>query len=169
MKKVFIGIFSVMISLGAWAQSNELGIIAGGMNGVSYKKIMSETFAIQTDLTVGFQRTVVGDAYIDASGDFLDFTLNPNFLYNKTLDGKLYAFAGGGASMGLAHVLQNPTPVFGKFGVNAMMGFGYKFTNTPLSIALDFRPGYAMLLNIGWEALFHSFDWHLGLSARYCF
>ena len=41
MKKVFIGIFSVMISLGAWAQSNELGIIAGGMNGVSYKKIMS--------------------------------------------------------------------------------------------------------------------------------
>ena len=44
-----------------------------------------------------------------------------------------------------------------------MMGFGYKFTNTPLSIALDFRPGYAMLLNIGWEALFHSFGFECSL------
>ena len=169
MKKVFIGIFAIMVSLSAWAQSNELGIIAGGMNGVSYKKYMSETFAIQTDLAVGFQRTIVGDAYSDISGDLFDFVLNPNFLYNKTIDGNLYGFVGGGASVGLAYFLQAPTPIFGKFGVNTMMGLGYKFTNIPLTLALDFRPGYAMLLNIEWEALFHAFDWHLGLSVRYCY
>ena len=175
MKKIIFSLLCVAISMGAFAQNNEVGLVVGGFNGLSYKKMMSENFAIQTDLAVGFQRTSIdwlGDSeLITATADLLDFVINPNFLYNKELKHGIYAFAGGGASVGLAQGLHaSASPItFGKFGLNGMIGAGYKLADLPLTFALDFRPGYAMLLNVKYEAIFHAFDWHLAASVRYCF
>ena len=173
MKKLFLGILSILFTTGLFAQQQEFGIVAGGLNGLSYKRIMSETFAIQTDLAVGFQRTsVMEDAYYDymtATIDAFDFALNANFLYNKELQNGLYAFAGGGPNIGLVQGLPYSEITFGKFGANAMLGAGYKMSNIPLTFSLDFRPGYAFLLNYRYETILHMLDWHLALGVRYCF
>lgn len=175
MKKIIFSLLCVAISMGTFAQDQEVGLVVGGFNGLSYKKMMSENFAIQTDLAVGFQRTSIdwlGDSeLITATADLFDFVINPNFLYNKELKHGIYVFAGGGASVGLAQGLPasyNPI-TFGKFGLNAMIGAGYKLADLPLTFALDFRPGYAMLLNVKTETLLSIFDWHLAASVRYCF
>ncbi|MBR1995696.1 MAG: hypothetical protein IJ989_00375, partial [Paludibacteraceae bacterium] len=103
MKKIILCLMVLGLSVGAFAQNNEVGLVVGGFNGLSYKKMMSENFAIQTDLAVGFQRTSIdwlGDSeLITTTGDLLDFVINPNFLYNKELKYGIYAFAGGGASV----------------------------------------------------------------------
>ena len=173
MKKLFLGILSILFTTGLFAQQQEFGIVAGGLNGLSYKRIMSETFAIQTDLSVGFQRTsVMEDAYYDymtATIDVFDFALNANFLYNKELQNGLYAFIGGGPNIGLVQGLPYSEITFGKFGANAMLGAGYKMSNIPLTFSLDFRPGYAFLLNYRYETILHMLDWHLALGVRYCF
>jgi hypothetical protein len=85
---------AVVFSLGIFAQSQEFGVVVGGMNGLSYKKIMSENFAIQTDLAVGFQRTVATEgAYYDFLSltiDIFDFTLdNEDISEIKKLDQKI--------------------------------------------------------------------------------
>ena len=173
MKNLFLGILSILFTTGLFAQQQEFGIVAGGLNGLSYKRIMSETFAIQTDLAVGFQRTsVMEDAYYDymtATIDVFDFALNANFLYNKELQNGLYAFIGGGPNIGLVQGLPYSEITFGKFGANAMLGAGYKMSNIPLTFSLDFRPGYAFLLNYRYETILHMLDWHLALGVRYCF
>ena len=173
MKKLFLGILSILFTTGLFAQQQEFGIVAGGLNGLSYKRIMSETFAIQTDLAVGFQRTsVMEDAYYDymtATIDVFDFALNANFLYNKELQNGLYAFIGGGPNIGLVQDLPYANMIFAKFGANAMLGAGYKMSNIPLTFSLDFRPGYAFLLNYRYETILHMLDWHLALGVRYCF
>ena len=173
MKKFLLCAFALLFSAGIFAQTNEFGLVVGGMNGLSYKRIMSETFAIQTDLAVGFQRTsVMEDAYYDymtATIDVFDFALNANFLYNKELQNGLYAFIGGGPNIGFVQELPHFPVSFGKFGANAMLGAGYKMSNIPLTFSLDFRPGYAFLLNYKYEAILHMFDWHLALGIRYCF
>ena len=171
MKKIILCAMSLLFAIGAFAQTQEFGVVVGGLNGLSYKKIMSENFAIQTDLAVGFQSTTALEefTYIRGRIDIFDFTLNPNFLYNKELSHGLYAFAGGGVNLGLAQDLPNGFITFGKFGLNAMLGAGYKMDNVPLSFSLDFRPGYALLLNYYYETVWHIFDWHLAASVRYCF
>ena len=173
MKKLFLGILSLLFTAGLFAQQQEFGIVAGGLNGLSYKRIMSETFAIQTDLAVGFQRTAAMEQLyggnIFGTIDIFDFALNANFLYNKELQNGLYAFAGGGPNLGLVQGLVHSPITFGKFGANAMIGAGYKMSNLPLSFTLDFRPGSAFLLNYEYERILHMFDWHLALGVRYCF
>ena len=58
-----------------------------------------------------------------------DFFIDKNVLplYDKELNSGLYAFAGGGVSLGLAQELDIPEITYGKFGINAMLGAGYKF------------------------------------------
>ena len=173
MKKFLLCAFALLLSVGIFAQANEFGLVVGGMNGLSYKRIMNEKFAIQTDLAIGFQRTsIMENAYSDYAlwnVDVFDFALNANFLYNKELSNGLYAFIGGGPNVGFVQELQHSPISFGKFGANAMLGAGYKMSNLPLTFSLDFRPGYALLLNYKYEAILHMFDWHLALGVRYCF
>ena len=176
MKKIFLSLLTLAFTLGATAQTQEVGLVVGGFNGISYKKHMSENFAIQADLAVGVQSTIAGLSY-DGDGDFggftfdiFDFVLNPNFLYHKSLNYGFYAEIGGGASVGLMQTLRTTHPAtLGKFGVNAMAAVGYKMSKLPLTFGLDFRPGYAMSINVPLELLIHHFDWHLAASVRYCF
>lgn len=173
MKRILLYAFALLFSAGIFAQANEFGIVVGGLNGLSYKRIINKNFAIQTDLGIGFQRTsVMENAYYDYAlwnVDVFDFALNANFLYNKKLSNGLYAFIGGGPNVGFVQELPHSAVSFGKFGANAMLGTGYKMSNFPLTFSLDFRPGYALLLNYKYETILHMFDWHLAFSARYCF
>ena len=172
MKKLFISFLSILFSFGLFAQhQQEFGIVGGSLNGLSYKRIMSENFAIQTDLAVGFQRTIGATNYYfeESLIDMFDFTLNANFLYNKNLQNGLYTFIGGGSNLGLAKGLPYSSATLGKFGINAMLGAGYKMPKMPLSISLDFRPGYAILFQHYDVIPIHIFDWHLALGVRYCF
>ena len=176
MKKVFFSFLALIFAMGATAQNQEIGLVVGGLNGLSYKKHMSENFAIQADLAVGFQQTV-GTFALDGDGDFnlfefdiFDFILNPNFLYHKDLKYGIYAELGGGVSAGLMQTLHTINPAtFGKFGINAFAGVGYKMNDLPLTFGLDFRPGYAMNINVPYEVIINQFDWHLAASVRYCF
>ena len=174
MKKVLFSFLALFWAMGAMAQNQEIGLVVGGLNGLSYKKHMSENFAIQTDLAVGVQRTdldIIGDGdFIPLPVDMFDFVLNPNFLYHKDLKYGIYAEFGGGLSAGLMQTLYTINPMtLGKFGLNAYAGVGYKMNNLPLAFGLDFRPGYALDINVPYELLLHQFDWHLAASVRYCF
>ena len=169
MKKIILCLIAMGLSVGAFAQNNEFGVMVGGFNGLSYKRIVNEKFAIQTDLGVGLQATAFNIDGIAGSTHLFDFVINPNFLYNKELKSNIYAFLGMGINLGLAQELNIPEITYGKFGVNAMAGFGFKVQKLPLSISLDFRPGYAMLFNSNFDSLINIFDWHLALGARYCF
>ena len=174
MKKVLFSILALVFAMGATAQNQEIGLVVGGLNGLSYKKQMSENFVVQTDLAVGFQSTqlgIMGDGdYIPLQADIFDFILNPNFLYHKDLKYGIYAEFGGGVSAGLMQTLHTVNPAtLGKFGINAMAAVGYKMNKLPLAFGLDFRPGYAMSINVPMELLLNQFDWHLAASVRYCF
>ena len=174
MKKVLFSFLVLIFATTSMAQNQEIGLVVGGLNGLSYKKHMTENFAIQTDLAVGFQRTdfgIIGDGdFIPLHVDMFDFMLNPNFLYHKDLKYGIYAEFGGGVSAGLMQTLHTIKPAtLGKFGINAFAGVGYKMDNLPLAFGLDFRPGYAMSINVPMELLLNQFDWHLAASVRYCF
>ena len=174
MKKVLFSFLVLIFATTSMAQNQEIGLVVGGLNGLSYKKHMTENFAIQTDLAVGFQSTqlgIMGDGdYIPLRADIFDFILNPNFLYHMDLKYGIYAELGGGVSAGLMQTLHTVNPAtFGKFGINAMVGVGYKMDKLPLAFGLDFRPGYAMSINVPMELLLNQLDWHLAASVRYCF
>ena len=169
----FLVLSLLFVSNTLWAQKNEFGLLLGGMNGLSYKHIVSNDFAIQTDLAIGFQRTIAtegicSDLY-NYTIDIFDFALNANFLYNKELQNNIYMYAGGGPNIGLVEGLPHSEVTFGKFGANVVLGVGYKMSNLPLTFSLDFRPGYAFLLNYNYEMLLHILDWHLSCGVRYCF
>ena len=57
--------------------------------------------------------------------------------------------------------------VFGKFGINAVVGAAYHFAAVPVVLALDFRPGYGMSFTKGGAS--HYFDWKLAFAVRYAF
>ena len=59
----------------------------------------------------------------------------------------------------------------GKFGVNAIAGIECILNDTPISVGLDFRPGYGLLFaNQQYGTITtHIFDWALAASVRYCF
>ena len=69
-------------------------------------------------------------------------------------------------------------PVIGKFGVNAVAGLELGFSNVPLALSFDFRPGYGLGFYSGKNSqdskvtenmTFNFFDWALNVGLRYCF
>ncbi len=74
---------------------------------------------------------------------------------------------------------------FGKFGINAIAGLELALTDAPITIGLDFRPGYGLMfsgeekdeINAGYgvkitrtsSSTFSFFDWTLAATVRYTF
>ena len=174
MKKVILLFVAVIMSVSMIAQRHELGVVAGGLNGISHKYWFSENLAVQTDLAIGL--TVApgavymnGTNYGSGSNPQYDFTLNPNVAYHFELADDFNLYAGGGLNFGLASNIANTNPnaINGKFGVNSVIGVAYALE--PIVLAFDFRPGYGLSFKDNSTAHFSFFDWKLAVAVRYCF
>lgn len=172
MKRLSFIFIAAMMAASVTAQ-HEIGLIAGGINGVSYKYWCSEKLAVQADLAVGltaapggiyYQGTLFGDG----TNPQYDFTLNPNLEYHFPLSSNLQLYAGGGLNLGLVSDLANVNPdlIMGKFGINGIIGLSL-FTGNKISLAIDFRPGYGLGFYNADTPHFSFFDWKLGLAVRY--
>ena len=105
-------------------------------------------------------------------------------MYEGNFIAGLYGFAGGGVSLGYSWngwypLYQHHINYYyythgwdlGKFGINAILGLEYKL-NIPLTLQLDFRPGYGMLFGeeyYGYANVWNYFDWSLNAGVRYAF
>lgn len=159
-----------------------LGIVAGNLLGLSYKYISPyKKFAYQMDLGGRFVR---GSEYYNERLHFKGWSLemNHNFLYQGHIkrwdDYCLDFFFGGGFSSGgiLGGDEQyywegdwHHDPNIGiKVGLNAMLGMEFMFERIPLSLQLDFRPGYGFYYNFGTDNMFPAFfDYAIAASVRY--
>lgn len=172
MKKLFIILAAVMMAANVMAQ-HEIGVIAGGINGVSHKYWCSDRLAVQTDLAVGLTAAPAfmyfrGNLIGSATNPQYDFTLNPNLEYHFPLTSVLQIYTGGGVNFGLVSDLTNVNPnlIMGKFGANGIVGFSL-FVGNSLALAIDFRPGYGLAFYDANTAHLSFFDWKIGLAVRY--
>ncbi|MBO4454793.1 MAG: hypothetical protein J5761_07040 [Paludibacteraceae bacterium] len=174
MKKIFLLSIMIILAINIMAQKNEFGVIAGGINGLSYKYWFSEKGALQTDLAVGLT-AAPGTIYLNGSNlasgtnPQYDFTINPNIEYHLLRTAKFQFYTGAGINLGLISDINNTNPnaIMGKFGLNAIIGIAVPFN--PIMIAFDFRPGYGLGFYDTSTPHFSFFDWKLGLALRYCF
>ncbi len=174
MKKIFTLCIAVMAFVSVSAQ-HEIGVVAGGLNGLSYKFWFSSNFAVQMDLAVGLT-AAYGGAYFkghrlgdNGQMDMYDFTLNPNLAYHFDLPNSLKLYVGAGVNAGFMSDIKNTDPkgIFGKAGANALFGMTYAFGGAPLSLSFDFRPGYGAGFTDDKSPHMHFFDWKLAVALRY--
>ncbi|MCR4964769.1 MAG: PorT family protein [Bacteroidales bacterium] len=176
-RKSLIVVLLLMSVLGsAWAQApykHSIGVTAGNLNALSYKTFFGSHLGLQLDL---------GYKYIYTDGENLSgvhissLELNPNLMYEGHFTKGLYGFIGGGVSLGYRWNYWGSASMWdygisyrqdnGKFGVNAIAGLEYKFS-IPLTLQLDFRPGYGLLFDDSWDWSY--FDWGVNLGIRYTF
>lgn len=186
MKKhiLFVVLCMATLSLSAQDYQHSIGGSIGSLYGVSYKGFIFgvEHLGLQTDLDVRLESTAAGTTlngfYFTEESNIYTFEFNPNLLYQNIIadfdEGHIDWYAGGGFSIGLAHDLYSytygvedtDTPVYGKFGLNALLGVEVALA-APVNIAIDFRPGYGIAFNDNYH--FSFFDWALALSVRYRF
>lgn len=189
MKKISIILLTLVMgfSVAVNAQApykHSVGGTLGTMEAFSYKTFFTNHLTL--DLNAGYKFTVGPAAYcingIKGSYNTTIFPstieVNPNLEYESTT-GKsgLLWFIGGGLSLGycpnVAIVDKSlnrgwgfAQTNWGKFGVNAIGGIEYKF-NFPMTLQVDFRPGYGLLFDGSNETISY-FDWALCVGVRYC-
>lgn len=152
---------------------HEIGVIGGGINGLSHKYWYSDRLAVQTDLAVGLTAAVCGiyedgSYYGGGTNPQYDFTINPNLEYHFPLTSIFQIYTGAGLNFGLISDLGNVDPnlIWGKFGANGIVGFSL-FLGNHATLALDFRPGYGLGFYDAETAHISFFDWKIGLAIRY--
>ena len=155
-----------------------IGIVTGNMYGVQGKLFLKPKLALQADLACKLGAYPWGYGYKFSSTIGI-FELNPNLLYQSNIKewscGQLDWFAGGGLSLGFTYIYDYSDynypygykTIAGKFGTNAIGGVELSLSKVPLAFAVDFRPGFGMLLTKKY-AIFY-FDWAATASVRYCF
>jgi hypothetical protein len=181
MKRILLFICMALIasnSLFAQDYKQSAGIVVGSLNGISYKRFIKENVAVQADLAFGLLATRATAYYagyaLSGTEQVWNFQLQPNMYYQKNILnaewGNIAAFVGGGVSLGYAEEFGFDLSL-GKFGVNAIAGIECILNDTPISVGLDFRPGYGLLLaNQQYGTITtHIFDWALAANVRYCF
>lgn len=172
-KKIIALCVAVMAAVSVSAQ-HEIGVIAGGLNGLSYKRWFSDNVAIQTDLAVGLTIAPYGAYFkgsniLNGSNSQYDFTLNPNLVYHVDMPASFKIYLGGGLNIGLVSDIKNTNPnaIMGKAGANAILGLSYGFGGSPWVLAFDFRPGYGLSFADENTPHAHFFDWKLAMAVRY--
>ena len=170
-KNLLIILFSFLATTFCFAQKNELGVVLGSYNGLSYKRVVNDKFATLTEVGFGLQATKFSDHYnggglnisVHGNIDLWDVHINQNFLFNYEISNNLFLYAGYAQEF-------NYNEGFAKTGINAIVGLEYRLPTVPLGIAFDFRPGYANLTSSSERDVNVSiFDWKLALALRYCF
>jgi len=119
--------------------------------GVSFKISLKENIFLQTDIFY----TIYAYPYREDSSIYWNIypsvESNTNIMYQKKLKETqgvdLFWFIGGGITLGCCII-----PLSGKSGVNAFTGVECVFKkDKPLSLQIDFRPGYAVLYKPNYE------------------
>lgn len=189
MKKISIILLTLVMgfSVAVKAQApykHSVGGTLGTLEAFSYKTFFTDHLTL--DLNAGYKFTVGPAAYCinGVNGSYKTtifpstIEVNPNLEYEAaTGKGGLHWFIGGGLSLGycpnVAIVDKNlnrgwgfARTNWGKFGVNAIGGIEYKF-NFPMTLQVDFRPGYGLLFDGSNETISY-FDWALCVGIRYC-
>lgn len=175
---------------------HSLGIVAGNINGISYKTFVRKHFAIELDLA-GCEVSLCSFRdyyeyydnynyqskyyeYIRTVSAMSGPVLHLNFLYQGHFTKGLYGMVGGGINIGYSftpelrkayrpNMYNNPYAnweEFGKAGAGALLGLEYVFEK-PVALQFDFRPGYGILFSD--LDYYNFFDWSLCLSVRYVF
>ncbi len=170
---------------------HSLGIVGGSLNGISYKLFPAPKFSIIFDLGVRLTEAVGAHQYVDFNngwwitrsgyyyGTPITLELNVNFMRQGHFVKGLYGMIGGGSSYGWHFGSRNVYYYYtsdygfysiygshGKAGWNLFLGLEYVF-DAPLSLQVDFRPGFGLLFSPDYTAQY--FDWALNLSFRYTF
>lgn len=119
MKKFFLCAMAVGFAVVSYAADykHSVGLVAGSLNGISYKYFVTDNFAIQNDLVFGVQAsagsgTVKYSSQHGSGKESLDlkhvtfstfeFVYNPNALYHLSVADGLNLVVGGGLSIGAA-------------------------------------------------------------------
>lgn len=171
---------------------HSLGIVAGNINGISYKTFVKDHFAIELDLA-GFEMSLCPiekyNNYYYGYGGYSYYrnilatsapVLHLNLLYQGHFTKGLYGMVGGGLNIGYSFTEELRSAYqpymydcwycyweeFGKAGAGALLGLEYVFEK-PVALQFDFRPGYGILFSD--LNAYHFFDWALCLSVRYIF
>lgn len=148
--------------------NHAIGATVGFMNGVTFKTFPSNHFALQMDLGYRF----LGDYrfhYVPVV-----FSFNPNLMYESACGNGFYWFVGGGLNIGgsLRRYYQDGGIAhYGNFvfGLNVIGGAEYKFSNIPLALQVDARPGFFLFANRHHDP-YILFDYNFfNVSARYTF
>lgn len=171
MKKSIVAIVAVVFlsisGLCAQRYKTALGGVLGMNNGVSLKHFFTENVAIQADLGFGIKYAPAKLGYGHSIlMDCWDFQINPNVVYQADISGAFAGYIGAGISLGEVNDYYYNDCVGGLFGVNAILGVEYNFSQ-PISLGFDFRPGYGLFFS-NYDNV-SAFDWSLNLSIRYRF
>lgn len=184
-KRLFIVLLSIMLAVMAWAErpyTHTIGINAGSINGLTYKGYVSNSDEF----------VMLLDANVQLYTNFAAAIAAPNFLYQAKATSfdfaDLYWFVGAGINAGFAWDFHNTQkrPLYNanafKLGQHATLGAELNFSNAPIALGLDFRPGVgelfykssietiegqSFLLPESKRFTYIFFDWGLAVSVRY--
>ncbi len=149
MKRLFIIVASMLISMGAFSQNytDAVGLRLGSSIGASYKHFLNRSNAIEAILDLDiFEKDQMK---LRATGIY-------QFHFDVNVDG-LSLYAGPGASLGL--FLGDSNGVL--MAIDGMAGIEYKFENTPIAISFDWNPKVQIITNAGFK------PGNFGLTIRY--
>ena len=165
---------------------HSLGLLFGysTIPGISYKYMPTEDFIMQTDLAT---KILLTGNFFHSKAKYIVLPLieiSENLFYQHLFAEKgfvtFHYMIGGGISCGL----QPFQPMIWKIGSNAFAGVEFRFSSSPVSLQLDFRPGYVVLfwsektqneINELWNILTPGlskspqscFDWSLNFIIRF--
>ncbi len=177
-KKLTICVLSLLLGFSTFVQAqrpydHSVGGTVGSLNGFSYKTLVTDHFAIGTDLGFKFNCVANGNMNLTAH----TFELNTNFMYQLNMSEHSFFYIGAGFCLGYnwklraqiidgyvqgwswrfgrwGYMYHIPVAVpygrsvdiyydAGKGGGHAILGFEYADPISPLAISFDFRPGYS--------------------------
>lgn len=175
----FLG-FSVL-SYGQKDYTHSLGVTLGSLNGLSYKALVTDHFAISTDFGFKFNYIPVNRTNLTA----YTFEWNTDFMYQLDMSASSSFFVGAGFILGYNWKLRcqiidgyvqgwdwyygrwgytYPLPVTipvgrsidifhdaGKVGAHGIIGFEFVAGDAPVAISFDFRPGYSEFFSKTYE------------------
>ena len=178
-KFLLIPALLVSMALSTQAQApykHSIGVTVGfSTQAVSYKTFPTDHFAIQLDLGPKYNYSIIAGY----GSTLWSMEIAPSFMYEGHFVKGLYGFVGGGLSLGFGwnppvtyYTSYSPEIQFrkitGKGGAHGIIGLEYKF-DIPLTLQLDFRPGYRFQFNHEFIGN-HTFEWGLpSFGVRYTF
>ena len=165
---------------------HSVGLINGYslVPGVTYKYCISRHFSLETDL---YPKLLITGKLLSEKANHIFLPLielSENALFQNLFAVKgnvSYQYVFGG---GINGALQPFFPVIWKIGINAFVGIEFSFLDRPVSLQVDIRPGYGLLLRSAktieeqrhfWNLLTPGlrrnpqscFDWAVNFSIRF--